>query len=197
MRGYLSFILALASLLLVFSLLEARAASHSADLSKAISVQRAYSAQMNMKECILEAARQGALEGFAAYDASHDTRLCRHCPDAYCSLLPTAPNHCDSHLCSRCFREYEARAEAERYAHSMINLLHSHQFDSDFSIEILGGRIEAFTKSDTAARNGYALDFLRFKESLGISMESAKLGLSADGEIPEGVTVTYESTGND
>jgi len=196
MRGYLSFILVLVSLQLILSLLEVKEASDSADLSKALSVERAYSLHMNVKECIMESARQGAQEGFTAYDNSHDIKLCRHCPDAYCSPIPSASNHCDSLLCSQCFREEEARAEAEQYALSRIDLLRSHQFDFDFKVTILDVRIEVFTKADGMAKNGYALDYLRFREDLGIRLGSEKLDLSADAEIPRGVVVEYESTGN-
>ncbi len=196
MRGYLSFILVLVSLQLVFSLLEVKSASESTDLSKAISVERTYSVQMNVKECILEAARQGASEGFAAYDASHDIRLCRHCPDSYCSPVPAAPNRCDPLLCEQCFREGEARAEAERQALSMIDLLRTHQFDSDFLITIGGAELEAFTKADVTAKNSYALDYLRLRGDLSIRLESEKLGLSAVAKIPRGVVIEYESSGD-
>lgn len=196
MRGYLSFVLVLVSLLLVLSLLEVREASDSSDLSKALSVERAYSVHMNVKECILEAARQGAWEGFAAYDASHDIRLCKHCLDAYCSPMPAASNRCDAVLCNRCFREDEARTEAEQQAHSRINLLRSHQFDSDFAVAIMDEEIEAFTKAEGAAKNGYVLDYLRFRQDLGIALGSGKLDVSAHAEIPRGVVIRYESTGN-
>jgi len=196
MRGYLSFVLVLVSLQLVFSLLDVKDASDSSDLSKALSVERAYSLHMNVKECILEAARQGAQEGFAVYDASHDIKLCKHCLDAYCSPIPSALNHCDPFLCNQCFREDEARAEAERYALSKIALLRSHQFDSDFRVIILNENVEVFTTADGTAKNGYALDYLRFREDLGIGLESAKFNLSADAEIPRGVVIEYESTGN-
>ena len=196
MRGYLSFILVLVSLQLVFSLLEIKSATDSFDLSKALSVERAYSVQMNVKECVLEAARQGAHEGFAVYDASHDIKFCRHCPDSYCSPVPEAPNRCDSALCSQCFREDDARAEAERHALSNMGMLLDHQFDSDFIVTIMDAKMEAFTKPGLTARNGYALGYLRFREDLGIGLESAKFNLSADAEIPRGVVIEYESTGN-
>jgi hypothetical protein len=196
MRGYLSFILVLVSLQLVFSFLDVKSASESTDLSKALSVERTYSVHMNVKESVLEAARQGAREGFAAYDVSHDIRLCRHCPDAYCSVVPAAPNRCDLLLCEQCFREHEARAEAEKQALSTIGLLRSHQFDSDFWVTIGGAEIEAFTKTDVTAKNSYALDYLRLREDLPIRMESEKLGLSAAAKIPRGVVIEYESPGD-
>lgn len=192
MRGYLSFVLVLLCLLILLSLLQAREASMHIDLSKAVMVERAYSISMNIKECVLEAARAGAADGFAAYDHSHDVRLCRHCADSYCSIIPIAVNRCDQALCSQCFREQEARAEAESGALSRMALLGPHAFDSDFSIGLSFPGLRAITRADVSGKNGYALDSLIFEDEVRISAESTKLGISAESKIPRGVVIAYE-----
>jgi hypothetical protein len=196
MRGYLSFVLVMVSLLLVFSLLDAREASLSTDLSKAISVERVYSLQMNVKECILEAARQGADEGFKAYDATHDIKKCIHCPDSFCSSNPRAKNRCDPGLCTQCFHEGEARGEAKKYAEARIGLLGIHDFDPDFTVTLWDAEVELLTQPDPTAKNGFSPDYTRFKKNLRISLVSDKLGISADARIPRGVVIYHEGAGN-
>jgi hypothetical protein len=193
MKGYLSFVLVFVSSLLILSLLSMSQAAGSVNLSKAVVVERTYGIQMNVKENLFEAARQGAMEGFADYDAAKDIRLCRHCPDHSCSppADPPPPNICDASLCSRCFREDEARAEAEKGALSNISSLRSHVFDPDFEVQVGQPAFEVFLRSDPLARNGFALDFGRFRDPLGISVASKKLGISSRSEIPSGMVISY------
>ena len=194
MRGYLSFVLVLASLILVFTLLELSLASNSVDLSKAISAERAYGVQMNVKESIIESAKQGALEGFNTYDSSHDLSLCKHCHDFFCApqeLLPP-PNVCDQSLCERCFRESDARIEAEKGAILRVVGLANHNFDNDFDIFISPAVIDSFTAADPASKNGFSLSSLRFKDDLHLRFISKKFGLSTNATVPEGFVISYE-----
>ena len=92
MRGYLSFILVFIAVLLLLALLRLHDAAHSTDLSKAVAAERTYAVQMNVKESVVESARRGALAGFSDYDATHDIKLCKHCPDSYCSAIPGSTN---------------------------------------------------------------------------------------------------------
>lgn len=198
MRGYLSFVLVLASVVLVFTLLEINMVSKSFDLSKAISVERAYGLQMNVKESILESARQGARDGFNTYDFTHDIKLCKHCPDSFC-LPPTPPlptNYCDPLLCAQCFRESEARMESERYAVSNITTLGHHHFDSDFRVFISQPTLKAFTTNNSMAKNGFSLDYLIFDDDLRIDLVSDDFDLSAAAKIPEGVIINESTSYN-
>lgn len=193
-QGYLSFIVVFASLVLIFSLLEVQAASGSIDLSKAVSVERAYGVQMNAKEAAIESVRHGALYGFTEYDNSHDINLCRHCPDSFCipSVPPAAPpNYCDPLLCSRCFREPDARMAAEQHAIAGLDLLRNHQFDADFELQLGQPSIEAFTRAEPLSKNGFALGHVRFRSDLAMNASSPKLGLSAYGRLPGGMVIDY------
>src|SRR4030095_3907449 len=129
MRGYFSFSLVLLSSLLALSLLMLHHQSGQRDLSKAVSVQRAYGLQMNAKESVVESMRQGASAGFGYYDSTHDIAMCKHCPDNFCA--PTIPgvtteNACDATLCSACFREADARESAVSSAAAKAAALNGH-----------------------------------------------------------------------
>lgn len=186
MRAYISFVLVFLSLALLLSLLSMAQAADSVDLSKAVAVSRAYGVQMNVKESVVEAAGQGAREGFAAYDASHDVGLCRHCGDHFCDPLPSSPNFCSAQLCVACFREDEAREEAAGTAVSRTDALRGHAFDGDFSVALGTVDFEVFLKADGTAKNGYALDYGRFRKDVGMTLASGKLGVTAAGKIPAG-----------
>jgi len=175
LRGYLSFILVLASLALLLSLLELEISAASMDLSRAIGVERSYGLMMNSKEVVLESARQGAVSGFKAYDATHDLSSCVHCLDAGClpPAVPPPPNFCDVALCSRCFRESEAREAARVSAVANVLALSSHGFDD--GRRLVSGppfppSLEIFTRPDPLAKNGFSLDGIRFRETLPLQL---------------------------
>jgi hypothetical protein len=191
MRGYLSFVLAFVSMLIIVQLAEAQLSSYDFELSKAVSVQRAYSLQMNVKECMLEAVQQGAREGFSSYDSSHDVRLCRHCPDHFC-IPGSLTNGCDPLLCSMCFREDEARAHAVEGAQSKLSLLHGHGFDGDFNVEIKDAALSAHLAPSPLSSNGFSLSHVRFDEDVLISFSSDRFAISGDGKIPGGCVIYDE-----
>jgi len=170
--------------------------SASLDLSKAVQIERTYGLQMNVKESIIESARQGALEGFSGYDASHDVSLCRHCPDNLCippnPLDPIPPNICDPARCEKCFREKEARKESEDGAIARLNNLKSHEFDPDFFVSIRDAEVESFLKSDPLSKNGFALDFFRFKNQCAFSVNSEKFSIESYATIPKGLVIFYD-----
>ncbi len=185
MRGYLSFILVFIAVLLLLSLLRLHDASYSTDLSKAVAAERTYAVQMNAKESVIEAARQGALGGFSDYDATHDIRLCRHCPDSFCSAIPGSANQCDNTKCMACFREADARAGAIDRALSGVRSLNSHVFDSDFEVRIGDPAMEVFLEADPAAKNGFRLGSARFTKEFLVSVDSKKFAISSTTKMPE------------
>ncbi|NYZ74415.1 hypothetical protein H0O00_04695 [Candidatus Micrarchaeota archaeon] len=195
MRGYLSFILVFISVLLLLSLLRLYDASYSMDLSKAVAAERTYAVQMNVKESVIEVARQGALGGFSDYDAAHDIRLCKHCPDSFCSALPGSANQCDSAKCMACFREADARAGAIDKAVSGVHSLNNHIFDSDFEVGIGDPSIEVFLEADSFAKNGFRLGSARFTDALLVFVDSGKFAISSTAEMPE-VVMTYDVAGD-
>jgi|GEM_PF-1895672 len=191
MRGHLSFVLVFLSVILLFHLLELQLASKDFNLSKAVAVQRIYSVQMNIKENILEASRQGAVEGFTAYDSSHDISLCRHCPDHAC--IPASPtNFCDAALCSRCFREGEAREHAEEGALLKLVSLKTHGFDPDFSSSIGDAGLSAYLKAEPLSSNGFSFSHVQFQDDVLISLSSVKFSISAQARIPGGCVIYGE-----
>jgi hypothetical protein len=185
MRGYISFVLVFISVLLLLSLLKLHDASSSTDLSKAVAVERIYGVQMNVKESVIEAARQGALDGFVGYDAIHDINKCKHCPDSFCSPLPEAPNRCDTALCMACFREADARASATDKAISGVRSLNTHEFDSDFQVRIDDPSLEVFLEADPLAKNGFRLGSARFTKEFSVFVDSRKFAISSTAEMPK------------
>ncbi len=67
MRGYFTFLIVFVSFALLLSLVQLNLNSKTHDQSKAIWTERFYRVQMNVKEVLLEAAREGALDGFNSY----------------------------------------------------------------------------------------------------------------------------------
>ncbi|MBU0532973.1 hypothetical protein KKB44_05770 [Candidatus Micrarchaeota archaeon] len=188
MRGYLSFVLVLICLLVIFYLLELQITF---DFSKAIAVQRTYSVQMNVKESIFESVKQGASEGFHDYDLSHSTELCKHCPDHFC--IPSSPtNHCDPILCAKCFREDEARNSAVNGALSKLQLISTHIFDPDFDVSISTFNLSVYLKPDSLSQNGFSLDYTQFRKEILIGLSSEKFDISAEARIPKGCVLYDE-----
>lgn len=187
MRGYVSFILVSASVLLLSSLILLHDSSGPVDLSQAVAAERAYGIQMNAKEAVMESVRSGAASGFLAYDSVHSLENCTHCIDHGCAVSdPPPPNYCDEILCGGCFRESDAREAAVISAEGRLAALRLHAFDGDFNVSVGGAGLEAFLAPDAAAKNGFALSGVRFRAPLPVTAASAKFGLSASGKIPEG-----------
>jgi hypothetical protein len=189
LQGYISFILVLASLALVLAMLEMNLAAGDRDFSKAVAVERAYGLQMNAKEAVLEAARQGAKEGFGAYDGTHSLAACRACMDYGCAA--GVPPSCDDAACRACFRENEARQAAEEGAGAAVAGLARHRFDRDFQVSVSGFACVARLRAEPAARNRFALDSISLGKRLAIGVRSDKFGVSADAALPEGLVIEY------
>jgi hypothetical protein len=168
-KGYFSFILVFASVILLLTILSAMAIQP--DYSSSLAIERAYSLSMNVKEVISESAISGASYGFQQYDSTHDVKMCMHCTDYFCTYDRDFPNYCDDYLCSKCFRENEARANADLFANVKIILLNFHEFDPDFSVSISSPTFLAFLKPDITAKNGFSLAHIKSNE-LTITLQS-------------------------
>ena len=191
MKGYLSFVLVFVSVLVLLYLLEAQFSSRNFELSKAITVQRAYALQMNVKENLLEIAKQGAREGFDLYNSTHNLSSCMHCPDHFCTPGPS-PNNCDLVKCSACFRENEARQAAVNKAVEKLMLLRTHHFDHDFDVSIGITALSAHLKPNLLSPNGFALSHIQFQYDTPITLVSKKFEVSAKAKIPRGCVIYDE-----
>ena len=193
MRGYFSFLLALLGSIILLDILSVYSASSAFDLSRAVSAERAYGLGMNVKETMLESARNGALAAFAEYDRTHDVRMCIHCPDHSCALPspanPAPPNRCDGALCAACFRESGAREATIGGAGRALLLIGTHEFDPDFSVSLGLCVLEASLGPEPVSRNGFILDSVRFRNACPFNASSEKLGVRSESYIPGGFAV--------
>ncbi len=158
-------------------------------------MERAYGLQMNAKEILIAAARRGCAEGFDSYDSTHESSLCIHCHDHLCEE-PSPPNplpwnRCDDVLCSRCFREREAREASEEGGLRELRALFSHVFDDEFSMSFGETSIEAQLEAREVSNNGFGLRAIRFKSPLMIGIRSEKHGISGTSRLPSGLVVQY------
>ncbi|HSB47620.1 MAG TPA: hypothetical protein VLD37_06415 [Candidatus Bilamarchaeum sp.] len=198
MRGYVSFLLVLLASLALLQLLALHGASGDFSLSDAVAAERAYGLEMNAKEGAIESVRIGAREGFEKYDRATSVENCRHCPDHFCQpptpADPLPPNACDSR-CDACFRESDARRSAEGGALERISALAGHDFGPDFNVSFDSAALETLLRPEPLSKNGYAVDYSRFRKKYWINISSAKFRLERDSAIPGGYAV--ESTGVD
>jgi len=193
MKGYMSFVLVFLSSLILLHSMAVLNAAHSTDLSRAVEIERAYGLQMNVKECVLESVRAGALAGFSSYDFSHDIMLCKHCMDHLCvpptPANPVPENICDGGLCSLCFRESEARLSSVSGAQSGLMALWSGRFDDDYSVLIGPAALDARLEAGALSKNGMRLSNMRFTGDFPIILESSRFGFRGSSQIPEGTVV--------
>jgi hypothetical protein len=129
MRGYLSFILVFASLILLLTLLQAFSRSVDSNLSKEIAMGRAYHIQLNVRDAVLEAAAQGARDGFLEYTVLH--------------------------VAEGDFDPAAAREAARRKAYERMSALSKWTFDPDFDVKLWCGYTD---QRETRALQGKMLD---------------------------------------
>lgn len=139
MKGYLSFLLALASVFLILSFIEAAEQSGKISFSKAIAAERAYQAQMNAKEAVLEAVHDGAAEGFRTYNSTHSVAACAD---------PAAGD--------LCFKADDARLAAKLGAYAYIAKLGEVRIDPDMDVRIWCRQGMSRDLADSFARYGNA-----------------------------------------
>jgi hypothetical protein len=212
MRGYLSFLLVLASLLLVIMLLVSAAALKDFSLSRAIAAERTYQLQMNIKEVVLEAGRQGAVQAFTTYSFTHSKDACIRKP-----MFTMNPD---------CFKDVEAMQQAKEGAYDRIKMLtafdpdyaillwcglpltesearnHSAKMITDSSLSLPFGRFVFFSLCDNSIsvslepsqnpNSNPTLKRIVFGESgivIGASVYSNKFGAASTSHIPAGTEV--------
>ncbi len=173
----------------MISLSDLSLASRGSDQSDAIALEHASSISLNIKEVALETLRQGGTAGFVDYDSRHETQNCVHCPDAFCSLIPKAPNQCDVLLCSRCFREPDARKAAITEAEKQFLSLNVHNFDRECQVAMGGLQVEALTKLAPLAKNGYAFGAMRLDDDLAIHISCIDAGVRVSTDLPRGLVI--------
>ncbi|MEW6748081.1 MAG: hypothetical protein AB1295_00025 [Candidatus Micrarchaeota archaeon] len=186
MRGYVSFVLVFLAASVMLSAYGLQSATRP-DLSRAVSAERAYGLQMDIKQSATESIRQGALEGFTLYDNAHDVDKCIHCPGA--CLPPPAPNRCDPAICALCFREDEARESAISGAQDRLAALAKHSFDGQFQALITAPSMDVLLRPDPARHNGFSIDYTVLRSPLSVSVRSESLEISAFSELPGGLVI--------
>ncbi len=190
MRGYLSFVLVLASVVLILSFVQIDLSSTNFDLSKAISAERTYQVQMNVKEAVIESVRQGGMEGFLEYDSTHSHQAClRYCADMGVCTHPDTPP-CDSMMCGReCFRVSDAQMKAEESAIEKVVELSALGFDPDFEVLLwCGPEPMDFEARDIAERMKSAESLSACASCIPLTLASCGSALTATvrpGEIPD------------
>lgn len=179
MRGYLSFVLVLVSIVLVLSLLEFSIKEES---TKALLTERSYSLSMNVKEAVIESIRYGAHEGYSQYDLEHDILMCKHCPVCL-------PAFCNPILCQQCFYESEARRHAKAAALARLEILKKCHFDQDFTISIGTADLEVHSTPDALSKNGFALDSIKLNNDVTIMLFSEKFNITGQSKLPGGMII--------
>jgi len=120
MRGYLSFVLVLASALVILNLVILHWQPQSISLANAIAVERVYQTQMNAKEVVLESIRAGGMEAFELYNKTHNVTVCQ----------TQGPDH------PLCFRIEEAREWARAGSFFRLATIDTQAFDEDMEVSI-------------------------------------------------------------
>lgn len=116
MHGYVTFVLAVAILLIFLHLLSTQ--GERITLTKPLAVERSYQTQQNTKELILESARQGAYEGLLLYLAEEQ-------------IDPST------------FNKEKAEEYARLGAYLRLVELRQHELSEDIDIEIWCGKINS------------------------------------------------------
>lgn len=120
MRGYLTFLLVLVSVIFILIIIQASQLPYQVSFSKAIAAERTYQVQMNSKEVILETIRLGAWDGYYAYTLFHHESVCE-------TEGPEHPN---------CFRIPEARLWTQLGIYARLATLDTSMFDEEIEIEV-------------------------------------------------------------
>ena len=139
---------------------------------------------MNVKEVIIESARQGAQKGFDAYAATHSLAACSN-PETQ----------------TQCFRENEARAAANSAALANMELLVAgSKFDDEITVVLAPGTypVETSLKLSAAHHSGYELDTITISKSSDMIFTLASKkdsSLSTEVVIPKITVDMDESAG--
>ena len=140
MRGYFTFLIVFAAFLLLISLAQFNTNAKTSNLGPAIWVERYYQVQMNAKEAVVEAAREGAKEGFFQYSAELTECAIAECAPK-CGVTTVAaagcfagcvPSEIAGSYSSDCLQRKVNSVAAEK-----IKSLNNFEFDSEIAVEIV------------------------------------------------------------
>ncbi len=179
MRGYVTFLIVFAAFALLISLVELNLNSKTHNLSDAIMSERFYRLQMNVKEVVVEAARQGAQEGFQSYAATHWQSAC-----------PDDPQYC--------FKQPDAEASAEFHALEKIREAVNTDFDDDIDVSIVvgGSAAGAHAEPDPASPSGWRLSWIELARTPSVISITMTLKenpeLTATTDFPAGVREVFQ-----
>ncbi|NYZ77274.1 hypothetical protein H0O02_03085 [Candidatus Micrarchaeota archaeon] len=165
MRGYFAFLIVFAAFALLISLAELNLSSKSHNLSAAITAEKFYRTQMNVKEVLIEAARQGAAGGFDAYAATHNEAAC---------LAGDA---------AHCFSSRDAENAAGLAAIAKMQLvIAGADFDGvDVEVQFGADSAQAHVEPDSASPSGWRLS--------GVDLSSISIKAASENNAAVGVTV--------
>ncbi len=142
MKGYISFILVFASIFLILTFITINLSSTDFNLARAVSAERTYQIQLNLKEAMIESAKQGAMNGFEKYSVLRSDEAClMYCVERGVCLLSRPPT-CNKPSCKQfCFKESDAEKAAEEAAVSNMARVKSAFSQDDVSIELWCGAL--------------------------------------------------------
>lgn len=194
MKGYFTFLIVFAAFALLISLAELNLNSKTHNFSSAIKSERFYRVQMNVKEVLIEAARQGALEGFIQYTLveGHTQAAC---------LNPNTMN--------LCFNRNDAKRKADEYARNnmetvLVMASGTDKFDDEMDVIVKCNEIEfspltcqnavkTEVEVDALSLYGWRLSSVGLSSDISIVVSSSKNPeLSTEVYFPSGVKEVYE-----
>jgi len=183
LKGYFGFLVVFAAFALLLSLVEFNLNSKSHDLSSAITSEKLYGIQMNVKEVIIEAAREGAKEGFNNYvngpPSPHSVAACSD---------PKASACC-------CFSSRDAERDTVNGARTkLFSVLSDANFDDSVTVgfvpDPLLSNITSEIVEDQNSTSGYRLSSITIQsiqinitskknpsETFAVSMQNIKVGI--------------------
>ena len=139
MRGYFTFLIVFAAFLLLISLAQFNTSAKTSNLGPAIWVERYYQVQMNAKEAVVEASREGVRDGLTSYTAKFIGCAAVECA-AKCSACITVAGCA---LCGECIEDKIAdlsksvpciQREINAKSIEKIRSLNNADFDSEIDV---------------------------------------------------------------
>jgi len=141
MRGYFTFLIVFAAYLLLISLAQFNTNAKTSNLGSAIWVERYYQVQLNAKEAVVEASREGVRDGLTSYTTKFLECAIAEC-SAECSACITVAGCA---LCSECIADKIAdlskstpciQREINAKSIEKIKSLDSAVFDPEITVDI-------------------------------------------------------------
>lgn len=180
LRGYFTFLIVFAAFALLISLAELNLNSKTHNLSSAITTEKFYRIQMNVKEVIVESARQGAQQGFDAYAATHTEAACME-----------SPNH------PACFKSRDAQESADNAALLKIEMVLASADFGDAAVVLNPGTNPVNSKVEPAPTlSGWRLASFELSKTSDMSFTVAseeQPSLSTTVKIPK-ITVSMDES---